>query len=232
MTKFLESLFRWSGGGLFVLSLALTGWAYAMWFGQVRPWAGWGPVLFDVALFSVFALHHSLFARSSMKATLAALLPERLLRSFYVWIASGLLILVCLLWRPIGGELYEPTRGVLRFFHMAIQLTGVWLITRSVQAIDGLELAGIRVARPGQGANGLQVGGPYRLVRHPLYLGWILIVFGSANLTGDRFVFAAVTSFYLLLAIPWEERSLEQLFGAEYARYKRTVRWRVLPFVY
>ena len=51
-------------------------------------------------------------------------------------------------------------------------------------------------------------------------------------MTGDRLVFAAISSAYLLVAIPWEERSLEAAFGEAYRRYKIRVRWRVLPFVY
>ena len=103
------------------------------------------------------------------------------------------------------------------------------MIALSVRAIDALELAGIRRdARDGE----LQAGGPYGLVRHPIYLGWMLIVFGSAHMTGDRLAFAAVTSLYLAIAIPWEERALETAFGDRYQRYKQQVRWRVVPYIY
>ena len=78
----------------------------------------------------------------------------------------------------------------------------------------------------------LQITGPYRFVRHPLYLGWILIVFAPANMTGDRFTFAVISSAYLLVAIPWEERSLEATFGDAYAHYRQQVRSRVIPYVY
>ena len=74
--------------------------------------------------------------------------------------------------------------------------------------------------------------GPYRLVRHPIYFGWILSVFGAAHMTGDRLAFAAISSLYLVIAVPWEERSLRQSFGADYDRYTEKVRWRVLPFLY
>jgi protein-S-isoprenylcysteine O-methyltransferase Ste14 len=232
MTRFLEPVFVWLGGAVFVTSLALTGWAYALWFGQPAPAAGWRPVVFNVALLTVFALHHSIFARPWMKRKLARVFPERLLRSAYVWVASLLLIAVCLAWKPIGGDLYEAPRAWIGVVHAMAQLTGVWLIARSVRAIDALELAGIRPARPASAGDTLQISGPYRLVRHPLYLGWILIVFGAAHLTGDRAAFAAITTMYLLVAIPWEERSLEHTFGAEYARYKKRVPWRVVPYLY
>ena len=111
---------------------------------------------------------------------------------------------------------------------MLVQLGGVWFIAASTRAIDALELAGIRASSTAS----LQVGGPYRLVRHPLYLGWVMAVFGAPHMTGDRLVFAIVSSLYLVAAVPWEERSLEQFFGESYRHYKQRVRWRMLPFVY
>jgi protein-S-isoprenylcysteine O-methyltransferase Ste14 len=185
-------------------------------------------VVVDALLFSVFALHHSLFARTPAKAWLARWWPERLLRSVYVWVASALLMLVCMAWRPVGGIVYQASRfAALALW--ALQLTGLWLIVQSVRAIHPLELAGIsRVCEPSR----LQITGPYRLVRHPLYLGWMLIVFCAPHLTGDRLAFAAISSFYLILAIPWEERSLQDTFGQSYVRYKQHVRWRVVPYVY
>jgi len=139
-----------------------------------------------------------------------------------------LLIFACGLWRPIGGELYRSP-GLLRVVHAGIQLAGLLLIGGSVRSIHPLELAGIR-SRPATG--GLQTYGPYRLVRHPLYLGWVLLTFGAAHMTGDRMIFAAVTAAYLVGAIPLEERSLLAEFGGEYERYQRDVRWRMVPYVY
>jgi protein-S-isoprenylcysteine O-methyltransferase Ste14 len=99
-----------------------------------------------------------------------------------------------------------------------------------VAEIDPLELAGIRM--PDDRTETLQIAGPYRIVRHPLYLGWMLCAFGTNHLTGDRLAFAVMTSLYLVIAIPWEERSLVESYGGEYIRYQRQVRWRVIPFIY
>src|SRR5439155_1639909 len=106
--------------------------------------------------------------------------------------------------------------GARSVAHAAVQLAGLWLIARSVAHIDPLELAGIRASR---GSSSLQIGGPYRLVRHPLYLGWMIAVFGTAHMTGDRLAFAAISSLYLVIAVPWEERSLMQSFGNDYRYY-------------
>jgi methanethiol S-methyltransferase len=223
-----ERAIVWTGGGMFVGSLALCLVLYLVAFDRERPPLGWQPVVTDIVLFSLFAAHHSVFARDGVKRKLAAIVPPHLLRSCYVWIASMLLVAVCLWWQPVGGEVYKA-HGLRSLLHAAGQLGGVWLIASSVARIDALELAGIR---PASHVGALQVGGPYRVVRHPLYLGWMLVVFGAAHMTGDRLAFALMTSTYLMMAIPWEERSLARTFGDAYARYKRAVRWRVIPFIY
>jgi methanethiol S-methyltransferase len=226
-TTRIQRAIMWAGGAAFVASLALCALTYTVTFGRAHPFRGWPPLAADAALFMLFALHHSLFARERMKRAVADAVPPRLVRSLYVWTASICLALMCLLWQPIGGNAYD-TQGPPAFAHAVLQLAGVWLVAQSVAKIDALELAGIRPPAGG----GLQTDGPYRLVRHPLYLGWMLIVFGAARMSGDRLAFAALTTAYLVIAISWEERSLTLSFGDEYVRYKALVRWRLIPFIY
>jgi protein-S-isoprenylcysteine O-methyltransferase Ste14 len=230
MTKF-ERVFVWLGGAAFAGSLALCAYTFLFLWARVDagPPRGVGQTaLVDATLFTVFAAHHSIFARDSIKTWISRRVPARLIRSVYVWTASLLLVLVVLAWRPIGGDLYHAT-GWTGYGHALVQLAGVWVIARSVGVIDALELAGIRSSG---GPASLQITGPYRFVRHPIYLGWMLIVFGAAHMTRDRATFAAITTIYLIIAMPWEERSLGRTFGNDYARYKQRVRWRVIPFVY
>ena len=230
-----ERVFVWVGGALFVGSLALWVWWYALALDRSQPWSGWTAVAFNTILFTAFASHHSVFARDAVKQRISAI-PRRLVRSVYVWIASLLLIAVCVLWQPIGGEGYR-VGGAGAVALALVQIAGVWFIYGAVARLDPLELAGIRTEdearkRTTSGPSGVQITGPYRLVRHPIYLGWILIVFGVSHMTGDRLAFATVSSLYLLVAVPWEERSLRQSFGEDYDRYRRQVRWRVLPYMY
>jgi methanethiol S-methyltransferase len=222
-----DEVTRWLGGAMFVGSLAFCAYSYAVTW--ARP-AGFAPAAagVDVLLFSVFALHHSLFAREPVKLRLSAVVPEPMLRSTYVWIASLLLGGVCLGWQTVGGDLYHHT-GVLAALHAGAQIAGVAIIALAVRTIDPLELAGIR-RHPGTDA--LQIVGPYRWVRHPLYSGWLLLTFGAAHMTGDRLIFAGISTFYLLIAMPFEERSLQLSFGGAYQDYKRRVRYRLVPYVY
>jgi protein-S-isoprenylcysteine O-methyltransferase Ste14 len=224
----MSRIFAWLGGGLFVTSLAWCASWYVARLGASSAGGGWRAVFADAALVTAFALHHSVFARTAVKARMTRLVPAALERPVYVWIASVLLILVCKLWRPIGGTLYDVS-GWRAVVHAGLQILGVWLIARAVAGIDPLELAGIR-EQTTQG--GLQTAGPYSWVRHPLYLGWVVALFGAAHMTGDRLAFAIFTTFYLMIAVFWEERSLVNTFGDEYRRYQRRVRWRIVSYVF
>ncbi len=177
-----------------------------------------------------FALHHSLFARApACSARMALALPSRLLRPLYVWTGEPACSSPS---APRGsrsaGELYDH-RGWLRWAHAAVQLAGVWLTLRSVRFIDALELAGIR----GPSDSGDSAShGPV-----PLGAASDLPRMGPDDVRRgppdrDRFAFAAISTAYLVVAVPWEERSLVRVFGETYVDYRRRVRWRIVPYVY
>jgi methanethiol S-methyltransferase len=229
--------FAWLGGAAFLASLAYFVYFYSQ---TVERWTGAPPhvsvraVVIDVALFTVFGLHHSVLARRRVRAEVARLVSPELERSVYVWIASALFVLVCRLWQPIGG-----TPGVLWELPAAwvghvVRGAGIALIVLAARSIDPLELAGIRQTFAGGAERGAGITHrfPYNLVRHPIYLGWVLATFGTTPMTGDRLLFASVSAAYLVAAVPWEERSLQAAFGDEYGRYRRRVRWRIIPGVY
>jgi methanethiol S-methyltransferase len=226
----------WLGGGMFVASLGYFAWSFAFRFGpEAALDTGTGgpvrPLVVNTLLFTVFALHHSVMARPVARRSLARIVPATLERSLYVWIASLLFILTCAAWQPIPIVLYDvswPWRGACA----VTQFWGLWLTTRSARLIDPLELAGIRQVQGGVRPAALEARGPYCLVRHPIYLGWALMTFGTPVMTGTRLSFAAISTTYLLLAIPFEERSLEDTFGEKYRAYRQRVRWRMLPWVY
>jgi len=227
MTGF-RHLFVWAGGAMFAGALAFCGYSYAFTWSRPAGAFNISAAGVDALLFSVFALHHSLCARDSVKRWLSSVVPEPMLRSLYVWVASTLFIAVCLAWQPAGGDLYRHA-GVLALVHGVVQVAGVLIIAQAVRVIDPLELAGIRLH---SGAESLQIVGPYRWVRHPLYSGWLLLTFGAAHMTGDRLIFAGISTFYLLMAMPLEERSLRTSFGDAYLEYQRQVRYRLVPYVY
>jgi hypothetical protein len=230
----MKKLIAWLGGAAFVGSLALLAWWYLWRLG--RPAGGGGPraLAGDAALVTIFAAHHSLFARDRVKHALA-FIPPSLVPSFYVWIASLLLMAIPIFWAPIGGELYDVHWPAALAFAI-VQIAGLLVSRRAVAGLDPLELAGIRqvMATPSRvpPSRGLQVTGPYRVVRHPLYLGWVLMFFGTPHMTIDRLAFASLTTIYLVVAVPWEERALRKSYGNAYANYAERVRWRIVPYLY
>lgn len=224
-------LLAWLGGALFVASLAYTGYFFVVILGNSAP-AGARSIaaaLFaNVVLFGVFAAHHSLFARGSVKRLFSRWIPMHMERSAYVWLASLLLLAVFWAWQLVPGTLYRAD-GILRWLLYAVQLAGVYLTVRAAGAIEPLELAGIHQATGTAVSTRFRTDGPFGLVRHPIYLGWLLMVFASPSMTVNRFVFAVITSAYLVIAIPWEERSLTAGLGEQYRRYQASVRWRLIP---
>jgi protein-S-isoprenylcysteine O-methyltransferase Ste14 len=202
-------------------------------------------VLWNVALFSAFALHHSLFAREAIRRPLIKAVPH-LERSIYVWAASLLFIVVCWLWEPVAGVAWDLTAGTevpaLRmnagWLLRAVQIAGIVLAVYSASLIDIWELSGVRQLNSqeptpnSQGPIEFKTKGPYGWVRHPIYLGWFLIVFPVATMTMTQLVFAVVSCAYILVAIPFEERSLLKSAGAAYERYMRQVRFKLIPGIY
>ena len=229
--------FAWFAAASFAASLLYFLYAYLVVYGT-PPAAGQalGPVVADLTLFSIFALHHSLFARAGLKRRLALLLPPRLERATYTLVASLLFFAVCWYWRPVPGVVYT-LGGAWRSAAYGIFAAGVGVTLLGARRLDALELAGVRqVMRrsgpPQRQDTPLLTTGLYGLVRHPIYFGWVLLVIGVPDMTMTRFIFAVISTAYLAVAIPFEERSLTETFGQEYASYQQKVRWRMVPGVY
>jgi len=229
--------FAWGGAALFACALLYFLYSYLIRFGVVSGDANVpAAVTVDILLFSTFALHHSVLARTTMKARIERLVPPALERSLYTWTASVLFLLVCAWWRPIPGELYHLT-GAAAAIAYAIQAGAALLTVRASTRLDVLDLAGVRQVLPDRRAAStrhvpLETRGLYGFVRHPVYFGWVLLVFSAPHMTMTRLVFAAVSTGYLAIAVPFEERGLVQTFGADYTAYRKLVRWRMIPGVY
>jgi len=227
------ALVAWAGAVLFMVSL--NGGFVALLWGmhaiEQSPARALTNAVINGLLFTSFALHHSLLARTGAKQAVRSLVGEHLERSVYVWIASLLYMAAWGLWRDLPGTPYRHS-GVWAVVHWAIVGLGFAITFASARLIDPLDLAGVRQATRSHRSTGLEVVGPYRLVRHPIYLGWLLIVFGAPEMSWTRIEFAVVSSAYLFLAVPFEERGLVETFGDAYRAYQARVRWRIVPWVW
>jgi protein-S-isoprenylcysteine O-methyltransferase Ste14 len=232
----------WSGAALFFLSLANFYWRYFVTFGAPAPDAppASAAILINIGLFSLFALHHSLLARTGAKNWIKRMFPPQLERSIYVWVASVLFLVTCVFWQPVPAIIWAVTGPSARAIYL-VPIGGFVLSTWSAIMLETSDLAGVKqfMRRPAaasseslQPTTDIRSDGPYAFVRHPIYFAWLLVVWVVPHMNGTRLSFAIISSLYLAVAIPFEERSLVAHFGPAYATYQAKVRWRMLPFVY
>jgi methanethiol S-methyltransferase len=226
-----SQLFRWGGALLFLLSLLSLPVMYLV---RLRTPAPENTnfvndALFNVALFTVFAMHHSLMARTGAKAWIMRIVPPHLERSAYVWIASLLFLAVCWLWRPLPGVVWQTGAAGLALY--VVQLLGIVLTIAAARIVGVWELAGVQQPDHTKAIE-FKAEGPFGLVRHPIYLGWVLMVFAIPTMTTAHLLFAVVSTAYLVAAIPWEEGLLVDTFGDKYRAYQRQMRWKLIPFVW
>jgi protein-S-isoprenylcysteine O-methyltransferase Ste14 len=180
----------------------------------------------DFALLAVFALQHSGMARPAFKDWWTRFVPVAAERSTYVLLSSLALAALYGVWEPIGGEIWKVTAGGWYNVIVGIYLFGWALLLYTTFLIDHFDLFGLK-----QGWRFL-TGSPYRapqfhtpslykLVRHPLYIGWLIIFWAAPVMTVAHLIFALGTTAYILIAIRLEEHDLEAAFGHDYAEYRR-----------
>lgn len=233
----MRALFAWSGVGAFVLSLAYFGWFYVAGLDRITAREpATTSLLWNIGVFAVFALHHSVLAREGVKRRLATVMPADLERPAFIWIASILFFVLCVSWKSLAWpQLYAHARA-LGWLHRTTQVIGVLLMVRSARRLNLKAFAGVADGASGtsspSGPSGLNIAGPYNWLRHPLYLGLLLILFGAPRMTADRLAFSTLILVYILIAIPWEEREMQKAFGVDYDRYRAAVRWRLVPGLY
>lgn len=228
----MRKAFAWTGALLFLLSLLSFGLVYGWRLRIAAPETGSTvrDAIANVILFSIFALHHSIMARTGAKAWLMRVVPPDLERAVYVWIASALFLAVCWMWQPLPGVIWS-TSGVPFWILLAVQMVGVWLTLRAARIVGVWELAGVKQPDHTRAIE-FTAAGPFAIVRHPIYLGWLMIVFATPVMTTSRLLFAVISSAYLVAAIPWEERSLLEAFPEKYGAYQRAMPWRLIPKIW
>jgi protein-S-isoprenylcysteine O-methyltransferase Ste14 len=190
----------------------------------------------DVGLLVLFAVQHSGMARPRFKQWLTRFVPEPAERSTYVLLSSVALLVLFWQWQPLGWVVWEVSGEVARVAVSALYAAGWLMVLGTTFLINHLDLFGLRqawLAFRGVPYTPLQftTPGPYRMVRHPLYVGWLTVFWAAPTMTAAHLLFAVGTTAYILAAIRWEERDLVAAHP-EYAAYRRRVpmllpRWRV-----
>jgi len=185
-------------------------------------------LLINAALLGVFAVQHSVMARPWFKRWWTQIVPWAIERSTYVLFASLALALLFWQWRPMGGTVWSVDTTWLRTAIWVLFAAGWLQVLVITFYIDHFDLFGLRqVWLHLRGRQYTRVHfatpAPYRMVRHPLYLGFMIAFWAAPTMSITRLVFAVATTAYILIAIQFEEHDLAGEHGASYEEYKRRV---------
>src|SRR5882757_1153664 len=185
-------------------------------------------LVINLLLMSIFAVQHSGMARQGFKRVFARFASPAIERSSYVLLASLALLLLYWQWRPIPAIVWHIENPVGAGAMIAGQFTGWLIVLYSTFLISHFELFGLtqvvtnfagRMIAPAT----FKTPGLYRLIRHPIYLGFIIAFWSTPIMTQGHLLFAAVTTAYIFVGIYLEERDLVSIFGDEYRRYRERV---------
>ena len=190
----------------------------------------------DLALVAVFGLQHSVMARQGFKAAWTRAVPAPVERSVYVVFASLALILLFAAWRPLPTIVWAVTNPIGAGLLWALFALGWAIVLLSTFLLNHFELFGL--AQVWRNLRGRAAAAPvmrqplfYKLVRHPLYSGFVIAFWAAPTMTVGHLLFAAAMTTYIVIAIRYEERDLIGLFGRDYESYRQRVgmlapRWR------
>lgn len=183
----------------------------------------------DLVLIALFGLQHTVMARQGFKAWWTRIVPRAAERSVYVLLSSVVLIVVMWQWRPIAEPvIWHADAAWTAALGWGVMIAGVGILLLSTFLIDHFELFGLKQAwaaltRRAFRQPSFKTPFLYRWVRHPLYVGWLGVFWGTPHMSLGHLVFAAGMSAYILIAIRYEERDLVSFHGEAYERYREEV---------
>jgi methanethiol S-methyltransferase len=181
----------------------------------------------NLALLAVFALQHSIMARQWFKDAWTKLIPKEAERSTYVLFSSLALIALFWFWQPMGGIVWSVENPFGRLVIQVLYGLGWVVVLAATFLINHFDLFGLRqvwlylLGKP-YTPLAFRTPGMYTLVRHPLYVGWLMVFWSAPVMTVAHLVFAVMTTAYILVAIQFEERDLIRAHK-EYAEYRLRV---------
>lgn len=188
-----------------------------------------GPaLLINIGLISLFALTHSVMARPWFKDKWTKIIPQAAERSTYVLVSSLCLIALYVYWRPMPEIVWQTADSTWIMVLWAALLGGFGIVLLTTFLINHFELFGLMQIYKnftGGGEVNVKFVQPlfYKLVRHPLYTGFIIAFWSTPEMTVGHLLFATLFTAQILIAIPHEEKDLEEALGEDYKDYTKRV---------
>jgi protein-S-isoprenylcysteine O-methyltransferase Ste14 len=182
----------------------------------------------NLVLLAIFAIQHSGMARRGFKHILTKVVPPVIERSTYVLCASVALVLLFALWQPLPQVAWRIGNAKAAALVYSFSAFGWLIVLYSTFLISHFELFGVKqvvlnaVGRAIPGI-GFKTPGLYRVVRHPIYLGFLIAFWAAPVMTFGHLLFAAATTIYIFIGIALEERDLIATFGDQYRHYRARV---------
>jgi len=182
----------------------------------------------NLLLMSLFAVQHSVMARKGFKRWWTQFVSPAVERSTYVLFSTLALALLLWQWRPIPTVIWQVADPAVAMSLVVLSMFGWVIVLTSTFLINHFELFGLQqvvmnLAGRRAGETHFRTPVLYKLVRHPLYLGFIIAFWATPTMTAGHLLFAAVTTAYIFVGIWLEERDLVAMFGDEYRRYRQRV---------
>src|SRR3984893_3547842 len=174
----------------------------------------------DLQLLGLFVAQHSAMARRGFKRVLTGHVPPLVVRSTYVLCASLVLMLLFAAWQPLPATVWQAADPRAIAALRSLSALG-WLIVLGTFLTGHFKLPErqrklLNFAGGVTSAVAFKTPGLYRVVRHPLYLGFILAFWATPAMTAGHLLFAAVMTGYICAGIWLEERDLLAFFGDRY----------------
>ena len=185
-------------------------------------------LIMNIILLSIFAAQHSIMARPEFKRIWTRIVPAPVERSTFVLFSSLALILLFWQWRTIPDVAWDIRNPAGQYVLFALSVLGWLMVLLSTMLISHFDLFGLRqVYLYARSEEYTPVGFKevflYKIVRHPIMLGFIIAFWATPLMTYGHLLFAAVTTVYIVVAIQFEERDIQGVHGAEYDRYRSRV---------